>query len=243
MATNKHNEQDPCVKQADAKQAALINDQLFPMPRQRLLARDILDQAGAGKDLVLIRDHGSPHDVVFTDDAEVNLSHGNVFRTAPRCEAGSRARCDSPAKLAFVCNDAWEVTVIGDQTEHSLKRLFGLPAGAELFRDLESPNDVAITPGERVHFIDGPVFRTKTSHGNGDGITIFVNGRPKTVHGKTISYEEVVRLADVTANPKTLPTVNYKKGPPSKPEGEMVRGYVVNLICEMEFYVCPTSQS
>ena len=39
------------------KWAALIDDRLFPMPRRKLAARDILDQAGIGRDYVLVRDH------------------------------------------------------------------------------------------------------------------------------------------------------------------------------------------
>src|SRR4051812_32899596 len=109
------------------KWAVVINDQLFPMPRQVLTARDILDQSGIGKEFLLVRDHASPNDVIFGDDDEVNLGLGNVFRVIPRCEAGPQDRCTQPAKRAFICDDCWETTLIEKQTGHSIKRLLGLP--------------------------------------------------------------------------------------------------------------------
>lgn len=66
-------------RESAAKWAILLNDELFPMPRRKLLARDILDQCGVTRDFVLQRDHGDTHDVIFDDDKEVDLTHGNVF--------------------------------------------------------------------------------------------------------------------------------------------------------------------
>ena len=152
---------EPCGNRATAKWAAVVNDQLFPMPRRQLATRDILDQASAGKEFVLVRDHGSPNDVVLDDNAIADLAHGNVFRVIPRCEAGPQEHCTSRAKLAFVCDDAWEVTLIGKQTGYSLKRLLGLPDNAELLRDFESPNDQVIRDDEVVLYADGPVFTAR----------------------------------------------------------------------------------
>src|SRR5689334_9201382 len=81
-----------------AKWSMLLNDELFPMPRRKLRARDILDQCAINRDLVLQRDHGDTRDVVFADDCEVDLAQGNVFRTIPRCEAINK-KPDEPAKL------------------------------------------------------------------------------------------------------------------------------------------------
>jgi hypothetical protein len=133
---------EPCGNRATAKWAAVINGQLFPMPRRQLAARDILDQAGVGKEFVLVRDHGSPNDVVLDDHTMVDLAEGNVFRVIPRCEAGPQDRCTSPAKLAFVCDDAWRYR--DRQANRTHLRLFGLPDDAELFSDFESPNDQVI---------------------------------------------------------------------------------------------------
>jgi len=107
------------------KWAALIGDRLFPIPRRNLTAKDILDQSGHGEEVVLVRDHETKHDVPFADGAEVDLAEGNVFRVVPGCEAGPQPGCIGAAKLAFVCDDAWEITLTGSQTEQSLRRMFG----------------------------------------------------------------------------------------------------------------------
>jgi hypothetical protein len=120
-------------------------------------ARDILDQAGVPKERVLIRDYGTPDDVPLEDTAMVDLADGNVFRLGAPCVHGHRG-VNGPAKLAFICDDAWEVTLTPRQTGHSLKRLLGLADEAELLRDFESPNDQVIRDDEAVQFADGPVF-------------------------------------------------------------------------------------
>lgn len=234
---------NPCTtNSSDAKQAALIGDKLFPMPRCKLAARDILDQAGVGRDFVLVRDHGSPNDIILIDDTLMDLAEGNVFRIIPRCETTPQAPCTGPAKLAFVCDDEWEITLIGKQTGHSLKRLFGLPDDAVLFRDFESPHDVPITDSETVEFRDGPVFTCRNKSTSRE-TKIVVNGREKLVAGKTISYADLVVLAFGSVDPNTIYTATFKHGPPSKPEGKMAQGDVVKLQCGMHFNVTPTCKS
>ena len=224
------------------KWAALVGDQLFPMPRRKLAARDILDQAGIGRDFVLVRDYGSPNDVVLLDDALVDLAEGNVFRVIARCETGPQQPCTGPAKLVFVCDDEWEVTLIGKQTGHSLKRLLGLPDDAVLLRDYESPQDEPISDDATVEFKDGAVFTCPNKPASLE-TKIIVNGREKVVAGKTISYADLVVLAFGSIDPETIYTVTFKHGPPSKPEGSMAEGDVVKLQCGMIFNVTPTRKS
>lgn len=159
-------------RESAAKWAILLNDELFPMPRRKLLARDILDQCGVTRDFVLQRDHGDTHDVIFDDDKEVDLTHGNVFRTTPRCNNTGEQRPDEPAKLAFVLDDHWELTLNSRQTGHSLKHLLGLPDDAELLRDFESPTDKLIRNQDTVLFADGPVFTLRSVT-----LTITVNNK------------------------------------------------------------------
>jgi hypothetical protein len=151
----------PAENRPDSKWAALIGDALFPMPRPDLTARDILDQAGAGTDVMLQRDYNGVDDVTFADDARVDLREGNVFRLVPRCAPSPATTPAAKPKLAFVADDAWEVTVTPHQTGHSLKRLLGLPDDAELFRDLESPADQPVRDDEALRFADGPVFTVR----------------------------------------------------------------------------------
>lgn len=54
-----------------SKWAAVLNDRLLQMPRRVVLAKDIKHEAGIGPEFALVRDFNSPHDTVFTDDAEV----------------------------------------------------------------------------------------------------------------------------------------------------------------------------
>jgi Multiubiquitin len=224
------------------KWAVLVGDRLFPMPRRKLTARVILDQSEHGSDVVLVRDHGGVQDVTFDGDAGVDLAEGNVFRTVPRCDAKPNTHCTEPAKLAFVCDDELEVTLISQQTGKALKRLLRLPADAVLLRDYESPNDQPIGDDERVEFHDGPVF-TCRGNGSGHGIKIIVNGRDKTVEAKRISYADLVILAFGAIQRDTIYTINYKHGPPSNPEGHMVSGDVVKLQCGMVFNVTDSGKS
>ncbi len=216
------------------------------MPRQTLEARDILDQAGKGKELVLVRDYNRPQDTALNDADIVNLTEGNVFRCASRCESVPKVQppCAVPPKLAFICDDSWEVTIIATQTEHSLKRLLGLADSVRLFRDLESPNDQLMKPEERIHFADGPVFSArKVELPQNHEIKIIVNGREKSVSGEMISYAAVVALAFNPANPQTIYTVTYAKGTPTKPQGSLVAGDSVKLECGMIFNVTATTKS
>jgi hypothetical protein len=202
----------PHGSHAAAKWAAVINDQLFPMARRKLAARDILDQAGVGKEFVLVRDHGSADDVVLEDDARVDLADGNVFRLIPRCEAGPQEPCMAPAKLAFVCNDSWEVTLIGKQTGHSLKRLLGLPDDAELLRDFESPNDQVVRDDEVVLHADGPVFTARRLT-----LTVKVNNRPVRFKKRRVTALEVKKTAIEQGVKIDLDCVLYRV----KPDGSL----------------------
>lgn len=183
-----------------SKWAALISDRLFPMPRRKLTARDILDQSGHGQDVILVRDHGGVHDVTFDDNAAVDLADGNVFRTMPRCDAKPSAHCTEPAKRAFVCDDKWEVTLIGKQTGHSLKRLFDLPDSAKLFRDYESPNDQSIGDGDTVEFADGCVFTARRA----EEFCINIEGTQHSWSKATITTPEIRKLGGLPADQQVI---------------------------------------
>jgi len=182
------------------KWAALIDDRLYPMPRHKRKARDILDQSAHGRDVVLVRDHETLNDIQFADDATVDLAEGNVFRAQVRCEVGAQTSCIGAAKLAFVCDDAWEVTLAESQTEKALKRLFGLPDGAELFRDYESPNDVPISDSNTVSFKDGPVFTAKRR----EGYCINIEGTKHPWPKPTITVVEIRKLGNLPADQQVV---------------------------------------
>lgn len=188
--TSNHNSTKQDAKRPQPKQAAVIDDDLFPMARPRMTARDILDQAGAPGDVVLQRDYNSPVDHVFNDSDEVDLREGNVFKTIPRCAAVPCADPHAKPKLAFVAEDIWEVTVTAHQTGHSVKRLVGLPDNAELYRDYESHHDELITDDALVLFADGPVFIVKNLV-----LTITVNNKPVKMSKRRLPGLEIKQAA------------------------------------------------
>jgi hypothetical protein len=190
---------------ADEKWCAIINDELFPLPRRKLTARDILDQAGITKDFVLVRDYENPNDVVLEDEEVIDLAEGNVFRVIPRCEAGPQEPCTAKPKLAFACDDAWEVTLTGKQTGHSLKRLLGLPDEAKLLRDFESPNDEVIGDSEVVLHSDGPVFTA-------DGVTlkVKVNNQPVRFSERSVTALKLKQTAIAQAVKIDVDSVVYR---------------------------------
>lgn len=182
MATaNETMESHPPIAQSHhpAKWAALVDDVVVPMPRRSVSAGLIKDQAGIGREFVLVRDHNSPDDVVLGDHDLVDLAEGDVFYQLRSCEVLDRGHCESPPKLAFFVDDRFEVVIRPSQTGRTLSELFALAPGSQLFRDTEGPEDPSIAADEDVRFVDGPVFYSRTVD---VGLTITVNSR---VFGKS----------------------------------------------------------
>lgn len=78
----------------------------------------------------------------------------------------------------------------------------------------------------------------------GDQLTpIVINGRRVKVPGKTISYEQLVRLAYDRAGEKTQFEVTYRGAKRPKPTGMLGPGQSVELNAEMVFNVTPADKS
>jgi hypothetical protein len=115
--------------------------------------------------------------------------------------------------------------------------------GMELFREVtgnredpEVPNrPEAIHLKEDEHFHSG---KPKVYH-------IIVNGQQKTVTTKTVSYEEIVKLAfpDPITGPNIIYTVGYEDGPHHNPSGSLMPGGKVKVKDGMIFDVTPTDKS
>ena len=144
-----------------AKWAALVDDEVLPMPKQRLKASVIKAQGSVNDGRVLVRDHNSPSDVVIRDEEDVDLAQGNVFYTLESCDVQPRPVCTESPKLAFFVDDRAEVTVRGSQTGQTLRELFGLPLNSHLVRDDEGKSDVLIGAKDAAEFKDGPVFYSR----------------------------------------------------------------------------------
>ncbi|MBX3450781.1 MAG: multiubiquitin domain-containing protein [Planctomycetaceae bacterium] len=234
---------DPNKSRADAKWAAIVDDQLIPLPRRQLPAVVILQQAGAPPNTALVRDFNSPNDVGFEPDSPVDLSEGNVFRTSTNCERRRQVAVDAPPKLAFFVDDHWEITIQPIQTGQSLRGLLAVSASLALLRDYESPLDEPIEDRDHIEFADGPVFITRPNKPH--EITIVVEGTPHRWFKPTISYAEVVTLFDPNypQYPDITYSVTFANGPNHKPEGILSPGGSIKVKDHMVFHVSATGQS
>lgn len=151
----------PHVGSKSAKWFAVIEDVAVATPDPTVAVHVLKKQANIADELVLVRDHNSPNDVILQNDEVVDLRQGNVFYAIPACEAGPRGRCTAPAKIAIKVDDRVEEIGVRAQTGGSTRELFELRKGVRLFRDLHSPNDVSIGDKDAANFDDGPVFYTR----------------------------------------------------------------------------------
>lgn len=225
---------------SQAKWASLVNDTLVHSPQRVVKVGVLKTQAGIPDDLVIVRDHNSQHDTVLRDDDEIDLADGNVFYSIQRCDAQDRPACESPAKLAYFVDDRGEISTNPRQTGESLRDLFRVGVDRLLIRDFESSNDDQIEATEAVKFEDGPVFVTRSIV-----YKIVVNGRHREVHKSQLTFDEIVELA--FENPPQGEficfTITYRGGDSSKPEGTLLEGETINLVCGMIFNVTATDKS
>ncbi len=75
--------------------------------------------------------------------------------------------------------------------------------------------------------------------------TIYVNGQAKTVPTKTVTYEQIVKLAfpNPITGPNIIYTVGYEDGPHKNPSGSLMPGEKVHVKDGMIFDVTPTDKS
>ncbi len=130
-------------------------------------------------------------------------------------------------------------------TVEALYKLGHVQAGFELFRGVKGDKeDQEVPDGPEIielrqdeHFYTGPARPKK--------FTIIVNGQQKTVTTRTVTFEEIVKLA--FPNPPTGPniifTVGYEDGPHANPSGSLLPGGKVKVKDGMIFNVTPTDKS
>lgn len=192
------------------KWAVTVNDEAIPIPQQKVRVAVIKAQAAIQPDVVLVRDHDSPNDVLLRDDEVVNLANGNVFYTLNECDAKPRGQCDKPAKLAFFVDDRPEVTINPNQSGQTIRDLFGLDKSANLIRDYESSHDEPVAPTDSAPFKKGPVFITRRQHAQ---LTITVNHKKFTESDgvkRQMTGREIASL--VTDTPDSTDVFRLKKG-------------------------------
>jgi len=128
-------------------------------------------------------------------------------------------------------------------TGEALYVLGKVQPGLDLYREVTGDReDPPIDNGsEIVHLKEDEHFHS----GPAKEITIIVNGQPKKVALKTLSFAQVVALAynPVRTGPGVLYTVSYSRGPKVNPEGELLAGGTVKLKDGMVFLVTETDKS
>lgn len=127
-------------------------------------------------------------------------------------------------------------------TGHALYALGNVRPGYELYREVSGNKEDTPVPNgpEKVHLKEDDHFHSGEPHKK--VFTIFVNGRAKEVTTNTVSFTEIVTLANLPSNPNTIFTVTYKHGVHDA-HGEMVEGDTVKVKNRMNFNVTPTDKS
>lgn len=115
--------------------------------------------------------------------------------------------------------------------------------GMELFREVTGDREDPEVPNgpQAVHLKQDEHF-----HSGKPGVYhIFVNGQKKTVTTKTVTYEEIVKLAfpNPITGPNIICTVGYEDGPHQNPSGSLMPGGTVKVKDGMIFDVTPTDKS
>lgn len=209
-----------------SKWAAIINDQNIPAPERMVKVSVLKAQADIPEDHTLFRDCSPSQDVPFGSKDVLDLAEGNVFYSREGCFAPSASPCNGRAKLGWFVDDRHEITLLPHQTGESIRELFSLNNDHCLLQDFDSPNDKLIAADAKLEFANGPVFITRCDGSQPKEITIIVNTRKKTVSKKTLTFEDVVRLAfdKPPTGANICITVTYRRGPACNPQGTMVQG-------------------
>ena len=84
---------------------------------------------------------------------------------------------------------------------------------------------------------------TTSQASNEKGVTIFINGRPREVTARELTFEQIVALAGLAGGNDAVYTVVYTRGHGEKPAGSLVAGSSVKIKDEMVFDVTSTIRS
>lgn len=128
-------------------------------------------------------------------------------------------------------------------TGEALYILGNMEPGMELFREVTGDREDPEVPNgpEVIHLKEDEHFHS----GKPKVYYIIVNGQQKSVTTKTVSYEEIVRLAfpDPITGPNIIYTVGYEDGPHQNPSGSLMPGGKVKVKDGMIFDVTPNDKS
>jgi hypothetical protein len=130
-------------------------------------------------------------------------------------------------------------------TGEALYGLGHIQPGYDLFREVKGDKEDPVVENdaepihlrEDEHFHSGPAQLRK--------FTIIVNGQKKVVTTRTVTFDEIVKLAFPTpaAGANILYTVSYEDGPRVNPQGSLKEGQTAKVKDGMIFNVTATDKS
>lgn len=126
-------------------------------------------------------------------------------------------------------------------TGAALYALGQIGAHQELFKEIGGDREDELIPndGTHVHLKQDQHFYSQRD------FVIIVNGQKKTVTTKTVTFDEIVKLAFPTppTGANILYTVSYEDGPKVNPQGSLKEGGTVKVKDGMIFNVTATDKS
>ena len=126
-------------------------------------------------------------------------------------------------------------------TGAALYALGQIGAHQELFKEIGGDREDELIPndGTHVHLKQDQHFYSQRD------FVIIVNGQKKTVTTKTVTFDEIVKLAFPTppSGANILYTVSYEDGPKVNPQGSLKEGGTVKVKDGMIFNVTATDKS
>ena len=126
-------------------------------------------------------------------------------------------------------------------TGAALYALGQIGAHQELFKEMGGDREDELIPndGTHVHLKQDQHFYSQRD------FVIIVNGQKKTVTTKTVTFDEIVKLAFPTppTGANILYTVSYEDGPKVNPQGSLKEGGTVKVKDGMIFNVTATDKS
>jgi hypothetical protein len=125
-----------------------------------------------------------------------------------------------------------------------IRELGKIDPADDLYLDLKDGYEDDFITDDEIVDLARPGNENFFSKKNDISFVIIVNGREKSWVKRTITFEEVVALAEGNSNDGNKAyTVTYLKGPKQNPEGEMAKGDVVYVKNKMIFNATSTDKS
>ena len=154
--------------------------------------------------------------------------------------------------VAFKSDRAFRLTLDGRAISWGVQNMPGAVlyalaaarADQAVFLDTRGGQDRMVEPGDTLDLAAPGVERFVTGPRPMPNFEIFVNGRPKTITGSTVTFEQIVQLAFPGEHePSVEFSMSYSHAAATPPVGELGRGGSVQIKNGSRFNVTRTVQS